>query len=166
MVAVFLLRSILTAAKVGPKFLRFAQPKIFFRNLTLKGDLGVAPLVLSRTATSFLTGGTIGIGLKITGKEDFVANRIIGQTISPVSQGKITTVQEGGAFQLDVIKSFSPFTPRPSFSDIRILAAIHGTPIASAAITFETARQAVIGTPIEAPATIVIDVLDLVTTLF
>jgi len=109
----FALRSLATALKVGPRFFRF-KPLIFASGAVE----GTKSVIVRRTVQATIERTAINIALELSDGDAFLANLIIGKTITPLTSGRVTNVTEAGTAVLTSIKSLVPGGPAANPEDL------------------------------------------------
>jgi len=101
----FTARALATVFRVGPKFFQIGTDvKIAGRIVTL-----IPPVAIARQAIQiFAIKAGINTAIELTNTDAFIANKIIGKTIRPLTAGRVTTTVGAGEAVFSSIASLEP----------------------------------------------------------
>jgi len=123
----FTVRALATLLQRGPTVIRFGlrQP-VFLKSVAgpVAGKTAVKTLpklserITAITSAKLNRAGTrvvLDTAFDISGGDQIIANKIIGRTIAPISQGRIKNVTDAGEVIIDQIRALRPGGERPDF---------------------------------------------------
>lgn len=113
---IFTVRALATMFKVGPKAIRFAtaNKKVLGHTFPRSAKQAIATEFVQAKFRKI----SINFGLEVTGGDEWIANKVIGGTVKPITRGKITNVDDAGNATIVVLKSFKPGGAKPRFKGL------------------------------------------------
>ncbi len=121
MVVIFAARAALTLLKAGPMILR-AKPLIFAAKLTPTGQ------VVGAFVQAKLLSKGVKIGLHSKGVTGIIANKVAGTVLTPLTSGRITSLDTAGEAVVEGIKDIGAHRTL-SGQSARDLALVAATPV-------------------------------------
>lgn len=125
MAIIFAARAAMTLLKVGPTILR-AKPIIFASRLTPTGQ------VIGGFVQSIATSKGISIALNSQGITDFIASKVIGSTLDPITQGRISSIDKAGNAVIDSVQDIR--RGRPTLRGVGDIAGVWIVPTVGPAV--------------------------------